>query len=131
MSKKVYAPGLTNAQISRKTPEDRYGHSAAPQTYIMAGHPSLNVVQGTLEDIFGPVVPTDLVIPNCSIVTAQIAEFPKNSMTIANWNAIRDGKWTIEQLLSLIYASDLPAPASKKKEDLISLLMTNTKQITS
>ena len=131
MSKKVYTPGLTNAEISRKVREERYGHTDAPATDVLDGHPSLTFSDDTLEEIFGIVYETDLELEGFTILVAQVAEFPKNSMTVADWNAIRDGKWTIDQLTSLIYSNDLPAPSSKRKEDLIELIMQNRKQITS
>lgn len=129
MSKKVYTPGLSTSEILQKKREERYGHTAAPETDILAGHSTLTFTGDDLTEIFGPVHETDLEIGDYTILTAQIAAYPKSSMTSADWNAIRDGKWTIEQLTSLIYANDLPAPANKRKEDLISLVMENKEHI--
>jgi hypothetical protein len=126
---KVYAPGLTTAEIAGKQPVDKWVHLPAPETSMNAGHPKLRLRGITLEKLFGPVVPSDLVVQPVPRLVASIAAYPKSAMTAADWNAIRDGKWTIAQLKSLIYSNDLQPPEKSRKEDLITYVMDHRKDI--
>jgi len=110
---------------NKKEKPSRYGHTQEATTDMMAGHKTFVFDENNLEDIFEPLEETGIILEKYPMLVSDKVEFPKSKMTFADWNAIQSGKWTIEQLKSLIYSNNLVPPAAAKKENLINYILEN------
>lgn len=94
------------------------------------GHVLLSFKKKDLKDVFeAPVDVGDIVLDPITVKTSSKVGAVVSKTNVADWDEIKEGKWTIEKMRSLVFINNLPQPTKKSREGYVDYLLEHRKEI--